>query len=179
MNLILNFKNIVEVAPAASREDTRPWLQYVHIEDDKNTRTRSYVATDGHILFRIEDPIPEDEDILSEPLNIFVKDKKISFKRNQPSLYMAEMLQGAVRIGNELFTLGQDNYPDWKRIIPSEQVKASSYIGFKADNLKKTAAFFGNKEGIIQMIPYQKDENDPAMWIEGNRLALLMPVKLV
>jgi DNA polymerase-3 subunit beta len=117
---------------AISNEETRYYLNgiFLHATSSDGTRVLRAVATDGHRLARVEEPLPEGADDLTgvivprktvtevrkladettEPVTLALSDTKIAF----------EFDAGRIRLVSKLI---DGTFPDYERVIPRDNDK--------------------------------------------------------
>lgn len=168
----INIEAINSVLPATSKEKGRIYLNGIYVEDKDGFR--HYTATDGHILFTVKDEI--DGDFLEKPLTL---------KINKPLKYKGSVIGTMQIVDAETVVIKTHQekvavdiidctYPDYERVIPSEDTqRASEFALFDPDLLKKVYDFIGSK----YKVPLMENANAPALYIVGNKRAVLMPMK--
>lgn len=114
-----DFESIVKKAGyAASKSDSRPVLQGVHMEFGE---TNSFVSTDSHRLAKLETGASTEEIQITVPANVLEHAIK-SFDLSQQVLMFPSSNQIAFANGNTILysRLLDGNYPDTSRLIPKE-----------------------------------------------------------
>lgn len=171
----LNCKLINDVLPAACKDDAKYYLQGVYIEDVDGWRI--YTATDGHVLLSVKEAI--EGDVLEKPLILKIK-KPIPCKRLERGWLQIVDEYTAVITSDEKIAVDivDSQYPDYRRVIPSEDVQlAKEYVIFDPDLLKIVNKFIGCKHKV----PLMENSLAPAMWISDDdgceRKAILMPIR--
>ena len=172
MSIILNCEAINAVLPALSKKNISFRLQGVHIEDKEDMRI--YTATDGRILLRVKTLLGADEERLEK--NYILKIDKPFGKKNYAADFIVIDEKTAILKSNfetKTAEILDAQYPDVSRAIPADDTpEAKEYAVFDPDLLKKVNTFLDGKNFKPQM----KSANSPAMWIEDNKTAVLMPM---
>lgn len=169
----INIEALNSVLPATDKKEKgRNYLNGIYVEDKEGWR--HYTATDGHILFTVKDEIEGDS--LEKPLIL---------KINKPLKHKTYPFGGLQIVDDETVVIKTNQekvavdiidciYPDYERVIPSEDTqKASEFALFDPDLLKKVYDFIEKRNAI----PLMENANTPALYITGNKKAVLMPMK--
>jgi hypothetical protein len=167
----INIEAINSVLPAVSKEEVKYYMGGVNIEDKDGFR--HYTATDGHILFTIKDEI--DGDFLEKPLILKIN-KPLKYKNyTVGDLQVVDDETVVIKTNQEKVAVDiiDSTFPDVSRVIPPEYTpKAKEYAIFDPEYMKEVNKFIGTKGKI----PLMENAKSPALWIEGNKKAVLMPM---
>lgn len=121
MTIELNLNILKAVNLAASKEETRYYLNGVYVETGETENL--YVATDGHILICVRDTIKGNQTPLAHPVIIDRQSiDAIKVKRNDPERDDFEAIGDVPKLVGSLHMLPTINgtFPDWRRILPSQ-----------------------------------------------------------
>lgn len=172
MSIILNCEAINAVLPAVSKDRTLVCLQGVHIEDKDDNRI--YTACDGAILLMVKTPLNDDDERL-EKSYILKIDKPFGKKDFLADFVVIDENTAILKsVETKTAEIMNTDYPDVSRVIPSNDTpEAKEYAVFNPDYMKKVYKFLETTGRIPQM----EDAHSPALWIEENRTAVLMPMR--
>lgn len=162
------------VQPAVSNEQTRFYLQGVHIEDEGDQRI--YVATNGHIMLIVKTAIEGER--LPEPITIKTP-KQVPGRSNfcEMTIVDAETVVLKTDKGKTALDIIDNAFPDWRKVVPSESTPhAKFYVAFKPEYMEKMDDFIENAH---MRIPRCEDDRSAARWQytdnEQTRIGILMP----
>lgn len=175
--IVLNGDLINQVFPAYDKKSGKPALNCIHIKDVDNQRV--YVATDGHILFKVWENIPDESEKLKNPINLIIQ-KKLKLNKQINPYFSLELIsyRGILTGGLDIASceISDFDYPDVDRVIPKERKILDKWIPFDIDYLKKVRDFLN--ERLCLPAPFAEDITAPAIWEKENGLACLMPCRL-
>lgn len=169
----INIEALNSVLPATNKKEMGYfWLKGVFVEDKEGWR--HYTATDGHILFTVKDEIEGDS--LEKPLILKIN-KPLKYKNyTVGDLQVVDDETVVIKTNQEKVAVDiiDGIFPDYERVIPSEDTpKASEFALFDPDLLKKVYDFIELK----CKVPLMENANTAALYIVGNKRAVLMPMK--
>lgn len=168
--IILNLEILNNVIPATSNDDTRYYLKGVYIEDKDGIR--HYTACDGHILFTQSEEI--EGDALPRSIILGVT-KPIKDRLYKAELVLVDDTTAVLKTSPKTACdLVDAEYPDYRRIIPTDREVAKQYAQFDPDFMKKLFKFIPEAKTLA---PYMENRKSPALWEKDNKLAVIMPIQ--
>ena len=168
--ILLNLEILNNVIPATSNDDTRYYLKGVYIEDRDGFR--HYTACDGHILFTQSEEI--EGDALPRSIILGVT-KPIKDKANLAELVLVDDTTAVLKTSPKTACdLVDTEYPDYRRIIPSDREVAKQYAQFEPEYMKKLFKFIPEAKGLA---PFMEHRQSAALWEQGNKQAVIMPIR--
>ena len=174
-------KAIAEVSAAASKEEVRYNIQCVHIEDIKGVR--HYVATNGYVLFMVKEEHPLGYQLPDGGVNIKILSKptKSQLKLRQKCYMEVDEYEKYASIYCEDYCFVTKvvdcKYPEFMKVVPNvkKTKKAHEYCYFNPTYLTMVKTFF---EEQPLMVPYMDSKTQPALFISGDKYAVLMPMRI-
>ena len=175
--ILLNLEVLNKLVNGVSKEESRYYLNGIHIYDKDGSRY--YEATDGHIAIRAVAPIEEDN--LTDDYIIKMQ-SAVKSKLSQCELVIADKDTAVLKCDKkEAFDIIDAQYPDIDGILVNECVYAEKYTIFDPDVLKKLVKVYG-KNDILTQRPKMTDEKSPAQWeYEDNGIyytVIVMPMRV-
>lgn len=172
------FKQALQkLKPFMSKEVTRYYLRGVYFHTDDKGKTYNLVATNGHILLRVNLENKDTEDNSS-----FIMDAK--------QVDMAiKLIPGSPK--NKVVTVGKDDvsvcvdyygtvvamkeidatYADYKKVIPEKKKRVAA---FSPRYFEQVCKVFPSKDYVAI---YGADKNSPHMIVSENATAVIMPTR--
>ena len=128
-------------------------FKYILVED-----SRKFTATDGHILLHWE----EEEDV--------------TFKFPEPRVYVK--MTHKLDDDREIIYETDVNYPDYKYVLDTiPETDAEQYTMFVPKYIDILNKFMDDKWAYCQK-PKMRDSQSAAKWEIGNKICVIMPVKV-
>ena len=139
---------------AIDKKSSNEAFRYILVED-----SRKFTATDGHILLHWEE-----------------KEEDVTFKFPEPRAYVK--MTHKIDDDREIIYETDVNYPDYKRILDNlPETYAEQYCIFDPKYIDILNKFMGDKWAYCQK-PKMRDSQSAAKWEIGNKICVIMPVKV-
>ena len=175
--ILLNLEVMNKLVNGVSKEETRYYLNGIHIYDKEGSRI--YESTDGHIAIRAIAPIEEDE------LNgdyIIKMQSAVKSKFCKCELVIADEETAVLKCDKkEAFDIIDGNFPSFDNILQNENVYAKDYTMFNPDIIKKLVKVYGSND-ILCKRPIMRDKYSAAQWefvIEDvSYIVMVMPMRV-
>ena len=152
--MIKTYKILNKMFLAIDKKHLNEAFKYILVED-----SRKFTATNGHILLHWEE-----------------KEEDVTFKFPEPRVYvkMTHKLDDDLEIIYETDV----NYPDYKRILDNlPETDAKEYTMFAPKYIDILNKFMDDKWACCQK-PKMRDSQSAAKWEIGNKICVIMPVRV-
>lgn len=154
--MIKTYEILNKMFLAIDKKCYNPALQYILVED-----SRKFTATNGVILLHWEE-----------------KEEDITFKFPEPRAYV----KMTHKLDDDREIIYETNidyiYPDYKRILDNiPETDAEQYTMFSPKYIDILNKFMDDKWAYCQK-PKMRDSQSAAKWEIGNKICVIMPVKV-
>lgn len=185
MQTTINLGALLAVSKAASKEETRYYLNGVLIE--ARERHVTYVASDGHILIAAREDLDgaRDTPLIGDfiiPLNIITRFKLAQLKKFPFAVLSKKGDNMAIEFNGERieFLPIDGTFPDWRRVIPSKiSGDTAQFNPALLSRLSAAKKIFGETE----LITIAHNGSAPAVVSFGadtkNAFGIVMPFRAV
>ena len=182
MKVSINLNTLKSVAYAVSKEETRYYLQGVHLEAGKDGFTM--VATDGHKLLCAFQPYGEHmpQDHMASVIIPASLIAKLKVKRNADA--WAELTVNGLDLSFEYRgeTFGgkaiDATFPDWRRVVPTVVTgETAQFNGDYLATLQKAGEVFSDNAKSIPHVHHNGDGPSLVTFGGDKFFGVLMPVR--
>ena len=151
--MIKTYEILNKMFLAIDKKTSNEAFRYILVED-----SRKFTATNGHIMLQWE----EKEDV--------------TFKFPEPRVYVK--MTHKLDDDREIIYETDVNYPDYKRILDNiPETDAEQYTMFAPCYIDILNKFMDDKWAYCQK-PKMRDSQSAAKWEIGNKICVIMPVKV-
>ena len=151
--MIKTYEILNKMFLAIDKKPSNDVFRYILVEDSKK-----FTATNGHIMLQWE----EKEDV--------------TFKFPEPRVYVK--MTHKLDDDREIIYETDVNYPDYKRILDNiPETDAKQYTMFAPCYIDILNKFMDDKWAYCQK-PKMRDSQSAAKWEIGNKICVIMPVKV-
>ena len=151
--MIKTYEILNKMFLAIDKKNSNDAFRYILVED-----SRKFPATNGHIMLQWE----EKEDV--------------TFKFPEPRVYVK--MTHKLDDDREIIYETDVNYPDYKRILDNiPETDAEQYTMFAPCYIDILNKFMDDKWACCQK-PKMRDSQSAAKWEIGNKICVIMPVKV-
>ena len=151
--MIKTYEILNKMFLAIDKKHPNDAFRYILVED-----SRKFTATNGHIMLQWE----EKEDV--------------TFKFPEPRVYVK--MTHKLDDDREIIYETDVNYPDYKRILDNiPETDAEQYTMFDPKYIDILNKFMDDKWACCQK-PKMRDSQSAAKWEIGNKICVIMPVKV-
>ena len=151
--MIKTYEILNKMFLAIDKKPSNDVFRYILVEDSKK-----FTATNGHIMLQWE----EKEDV--------------TFKFPEPRVYVK--MTHKLDDDREIIYETDVNYPDYKRILDNiPETEAEQYTMFAPCYIDILNKFMDDKWAYCQK-PKMRDSQSAAKWEIGNKICVIMPVKV-
>ena len=151
--MIKTYEILNKMFLAIDKKTSNEAFRYILVED-----SRKFTATNGHIMLQWE----EKEDV--------------TFKFPEPRVYVK--MTHKLDDDREIIYETDVNYPDYKRILDNiPETDAEQYTMFPPCYIDILNKFMDDKWAYCQK-PKMRDSQSAAKWEIGNKICVIMPVKV-
>lgn len=177
----LNVDLLNRVALARGIKEPNDKLNHVYIWDEEGKR--NYLATNGHILFWAKDEIKEYDGKIEGRLALFYEGK-IKHKKYERGVLLSfdETGKGTIRgvLGEKNCRLSSVEPPEnWLRCIPArDSEKLTTYRLFCPQYLQYIREFIDWNYFKRPQTLSNEDTWSPVVWYAGDKVAVIMPMRL-
>ena len=176
---ILNSELLNGVALARGLTNLNFRLRNVYVWD--TDEKRYYMATNGHIMFVATSELKSYDIRIEKPLALLYKGTVKARKREDATLHIddegkAEFI--TLRENKEVSLVNCEPPEHWKDCIPPENSpKLEVYCCFNPDYLGRIRKFIGSYL-FTRPQTTNNDGRSPVVWFAGNKIAVIMPIKV-
>lgn len=152
---MITYKILNKMFLAIDKKSSNEAFRYILVED-----SRKFTATDGHIMLHWEEKEEED----------------VTFKFPEPRAYvkMTHKLDDDCEIIYETDV----SYPNYKSVLNEiPETEAEQYTMFDPKHIDVLNKFMDDKWAYCQK-PKMRDSQSAAKWEVGNKICVIMPVKV-
>ena len=151
--MIKTYEILNKMFLAIDKKPSNDAFRYILVED-----SRKFTATNGHIMLQWE----EKEDV--------------TFKFPEPRVYVK--MTHKLDDDREIIYETDVNYPDYKRILDNiPETDAEQYTMFDPKYIDILNKFMDDKWAYLQK-PKMRDSQSAAKWEIGNKICVIMPVRV-
>ena len=151
--MIKTYEILNKMFLAIDKKTSNEAFRYILVED-----SRKFTATNGHIMLQWE----EKEDV--------------TFKFPEPRVYVK--MTHKLDDDREIIYETDVNYPDYKRILDNiPETDAEQYTIFSPKYIDILNKFMDDKWAYCQK-PKMRDSQSAAKWEIGNKICVIMPVRV-
>ena len=191
--MLIQTSILVSCQGAIDKKDIRPHLRAICFDFDEKTNKLSIVGTNAQIMIVNTIEVKDENDIVFCKKHFtdntaYFWDRELN-KKNTYSDFTE--IDGQVVLKGTILTKLNTQYPNWKCVIPSQNLKqATVWCGFDPDLVKQIDKALGWKDKIMCKMPVVNGDNDrnderlaPHRWdlhIYDNcdTIVLCMPLRL-
>ena len=150
--MIKTYEILNKMFLAIDKKPSNEAFRYILVEDSKK-----FTAIDGHIMLQWEE-------------------EDITFKFPEPRAYVK--MTHKLDDDREIIYETDVNYPDYKRILDTiPETDADQYTMFAPKYIDILNKFMDDKWACCQK-PKMRDSQSPAKWEIGNKICVIMPVRV-
>ena len=152
--MIKTYEILNKMFLAIDKKSSNEAFRYILVED-----SRKFTATNGHILLHWEE-----------------KEEDITFKFPEPRAYVK--MTHKLDDDREIIYETDVNYPDFERVLDTiPETDAKEYTMFDPKYIDILNKFMDDKWTYCQK-PKMRDSQSAAKWEIGNKICVIMPVKV-
>lgn len=152
--MIKTYEILNKMFLAIDKKSSNEAFRYILVED-----SRKFTATNGHILLHWEE-----------------KEKDVTFKFPEPRVYVK--MTHKLDDDREIIYETNVNYPDFERVLDTiPETDAEQYTMFDPCYIDILNKFMDDKRAYCQK-PKMRDLQSAAKWEIGNKICVIMPVKV-
>lgn len=152
--MIKTYEILNKIFLAIDKKSSNEALRYILVED-----SRKFRATNGHIMLQWEE-----------------KEEDVTFKFPEPRVYVK--MTHKLDDDREIIYETDVNYPDFERVLDNiPETEAEQYTMFDPKYIDILNKFMDDKWAYCQK-PKMRDSQSAAKWEIGNKICVIMPVKV-
>lgn len=152
--MIKTYEILNKMFLAIDKKSSNEAFKYILVED-----SRKFTATNGHILLHWEE-----------------KEEDVTFKFPEPRVYVK--MTHKLDDDREIIYETDVNYPDFESVLDTiPETEAKQYTIFDPKYIDILNKFMDDKWAYCQK-PKMRDSQSAAKWEIGNKICVIMPVKV-
>ena len=152
--MIKTYEILNKMFLAIDKKPSNEAFRYILVED-----SRKFTATNGHIMLHWEE-----------------KEEDVTFKFPEPRVYVK--MTHKLDDDREIIYETDVNYPDFERVLDTiPETEAKQYTMFAPKYIDILNKFMDDKWAYCQK-PKMRDSQSAAKWEIGNKICVIMPVKV-
>lgn len=152
--MIKTYEILNKMFLAIDKKSSNEAFKYILVED-----SRKFTATNGHILLHWEE-----------------KEEDVTFKFPEPRVYVK--MTHKLDDDREIIYETDVNYPDFESVLDTiPETEAEQYTIFDPKYIDILNKFMDDKWAYCQK-PKMRDSQSAAKWEIGNKICVIMPVKV-